>query len=100
VSRSRLLAATAAIASLATVATTAAPATATARSSYVVVLAPTADCAATRTTVTTSYAIRVATTYDAIFCGFAARLTTEQVAALKSDAAVESVTPDAPAGAV
>ena len=99
-SRSRLVAATAAIASLAALATTAAPATATQRSSYVVVLKPTADCTATRNAVTTTYAVRVSTTYDSIFCGFAARLSSEQVAGLKSDAAVESVTQDAPATAV
>ena len=99
-SRSRLVAATAAIASIAAVVTTAAPATATARSSYVVVLAPTADCTATRNAVTTTYAIRVSTTYDSIFCGFAARLTSEQVTGLKSDAAVESVTQDGSASAV
>jgi hypothetical protein len=100
VSRSRLVAATAAIASLAALATTAAPVTATQRSSYVVVLAPTADCTATRNAVTATYGVRVSTTYDSIFCGFAARLTSDQVASLRSDAAVESVTQDGPASAV
>ncbi len=94
----RLTAATAAIASLAALAATAAPAQAVPRSSHVVVLAPTADCAATREVVTTTYAIRPTMTYDAIFCGFAARLTTEQVEGLRSDAAVQTVTVDAPAG--
>lgn len=99
--RSRLLAATAATASLAAVAaTTAAPASAVPRASYVVVLAPTSDCGATRDAVTTTYAVRVSATYDAIFCGFAARLSAEQVADLTSDAAVESVKPDSPVGAV
>jgi len=98
-SRLRLTAATAAIASLAALATTTAPATATPRSSYVVVLAPTADCTATRNAVTATYGIRVTTTYDSIFCGFAARLSVEQVAGLTSNPAVESVTPDAPASA-
>ena len=98
--RLRLAAATAAIASLAALATTAAPATATQRTSYVVVLKPTSDCTATRNTVTTTYAVKVSTTYDSIFCGFAARLSSEQVAGLKSDAAVESVTQDGSASAV
>ena len=98
--RLRFAAATAAIASLAALATTAAPATATQRSSYVVVLKPTADCTTTRNIVTTTYAIKVSTTYDSIFCGFAARLSSEQVAGLKSDAAVESVTQDGSASAV
>ena len=94
----RLAATTAALAALAALTTAAAPASATPRSSYVVVLAPTADCAATRNTVTTTYAIRTSTTYDAIFCGFAARLSAEQVAGLRSDAAVETVTPDTRVG--
>ncbi len=97
VSRPRLAAAMAATASFAALATTAAPAPAVPRSSYVVVLAPTADCAATRDAVTSTYGVRVSLTYDAIFCGFAARLSAEQVARLSSDAAVESVTPDTPA---
>jgi hypothetical protein len=97
-SLSRLGATTATLASLAALATTAAPASAVPRSSYVVVLAPTADCVATRNAVTSTYAIRPSTTYDAIFCGFAARLSAEQVAGLRADAAVETVTPDTPVG--
>ena len=98
--RSRLMAATATLASLAALATAAAPASAAPRTSYVVVLAPTDTCAATRDAVTSTYAVRVATTYDSIFCGFAARLSADQVSALRSDAAVESVTADTPTGAV
>ena len=97
---SRLTAATATLASLAALATAAAPASGSARSSYVVVLAPTATCKETRDAVTSTYAVRVATTYDSIFCGFSARLSADQVSALRSDAAVESVSADTPTGAV
>ena len=98
ISRSRLVAIAAALASLVALTTTAAPASAGPRSSYVVVLAPTADCTATRNTVTSTYNIRAFTAYDAIFCGFAARLSEEQVAGLRSDPAVSTVTLDAPVG--
>ncbi len=97
-SRSRLVAATAAIASLAALATTAAPVTATQRSSYVVVLAPTADCTATRDAVVSTYNVRSYSPYDAIFCGFSARLSAEQATSLRSDPAVQSVTFDQPVG--
>ena len=97
---SRLAVTAAAHAALAALTTTVAPASASAsmRSSYVVVLAPTADCTATRTAVTSTYSVRSYSPYDAIFCGFAARLSAEQASALRSDPAVQSVTLDQPVG--
>jgi type IV pilus biogenesis protein CpaD/CtpE len=97
---SRLAATTAALAALAALTTVAAPASTSAsmRSSYVVVLAPTADCAATRDAVTATYGIRSYAPYDAIFCGFSARLSAEQATSLRSDPAVQSVTFDQPVG--
>jgi type IV pilus biogenesis protein CpaD/CtpE len=95
---SRLAVITAALAALAALTTTAAPASASMRSSYVVVLAPTADCTATRDAVVSTYNVRSYSPYDAIFCGFSARLSAEQATSLRSDPAVQSVTFDQPVG--
>lgn len=70
------------------------------RDPYVVVLAATADCAASTQTVVTTYGVRVTATYGATFCGFAAKLTAAQVDALRSDPAVTSVQADSSFGGV